>query len=435
MRPSRRLLLLSALCLAGGLLILAAGLPPEGAAVAVAALTLAAMADLALTPGRGAVALEVGTPADTFCGEIARLPARLQATRGVLPPIAEARAEFHADLGGQTTFGFAPAGTAAAVATIAIPARKRGVFDISAIWLRWASRLGLWEVTPRLPIERQLRVVPNIRPIAAGTVDTAVRSELYGVKDTIARGEGSEFHQLVEFTAGMDYRAIDWKRSARHRNLVAKEMRAERNHQIILALDNGYLMRGQIDGVARVDHAINAALVVAWAAGLGGDLVGLYSFDAQPRLYTPPQPARAAFPRLRRQMADMDYSSVEANHTLALAHLNGLLKRRSLIVMFSDFADTTTAELMMENIGVLNRAHVVVFVTLSDPTLAARQRATAADPQAVAEAVVAAQMQRERNLVLDRLTRMGVFCLETGPGQLSPRLLSAYLDIKAKELI
>ncbi|MEO1293383.1 MAG: DUF58 domain-containing protein, partial [Pseudomonadota bacterium] len=271
-------------------------------------------------------------------------------------------------------------------------------------------------------------------PIVSGTIDATVRSELYGVKDTALRGEGSEFHQLVEFTTGMDTRAVDWKRSARHRGLVAKEMRAERNHQIILALDNGYLMRGEIDGLARVDHAINAALVTCWAAGLGGDLVGLFSFDARPRRFTPPQPGRAAFPVLRSQMADMSYSDVESNHTLALAHLNGRLKRRSLIVIFADFADTTTAELMVENLQVLSRAHVVVFVTFRDPELGRREKA-AETPDAVAEAVVAADMRRERQVVLDRLTRLGIVCIETAPGELTGRVLAAYLEIKARELI
>jgi uncharacterized protein (DUF58 family) len=290
-------------------------------------------------------------------------------------------------------------------------------------------------MTPRFILDIALRVVPNIRPVTSGQIDVTVRSTLYGVKDTITRGEGSEFHQLREFVTGMDHRAIDWKRSARHNSLVAKEMRAERNHQIILALDNGYLMRGEIEGLARIDHAINAALSVAWAGGLGGDLVGLYSFDAEPRHFTPPQPGRAVFPLLRSQMAEMSYNTVESNHTLALAHLNGLLSRRSLIVIFSDFADTTTAELLVENLQVLNRMHVILFVTLRDPLLESLQGGKARSLEQLAEAVVAADMLRERQMVLDRLARIGVLCLETAPGKLTPRLLSAYLDIKGRELI
>lgn len=432
MRPSRRLLALASGLLALTVLMIAApGIPASAAALAWGLLALAAVVDLALGPHGRALRLEVEAPGDVFCGEAARIAARLT---GPCPRIVEARAEIDEALGGAVSFRMLRT-NGGAVGEIRIPATRRGVFAIPAVWLRWLSRLGLWEITPRFPQDLRLRVIPNIRPVASGMIDARVRSELYGVKDSLLRGEGSEFHQLREFTAGMDSRAIDWKRSARHRGLVAKEMRAERNHQIVLCLDNGYLMRGEIDGLARIDHAINGALSIAWAAGLGGDLVGLYSFDAEPRHYTPPQPARAAFPMLRAQMAEMRYTTVESNHTLALAHLGGQLRRRSLLVVFSDFVDTTTAELLVENLGVLNRAHVIVFVTLRDPALEARVEGAARDADAVAEAVVAADMLRERQLVLDRLARMGVICLESAPGELTARLLSTYLDIKARELI
>lgn len=436
MRPGRRLLLLAGGALALTVLMLAADvLPPQAVVLLWAALAVIAVADLALAPGARALEVALNSPDEVFAGENVRLRVRLTARHGRIPPVAGARAEAHEALGGLTRFNVAQVADDQAEGAITLHAGRRGLFPVAALWLRWPSPLALWEVVARLPLDTTLRVVPNIRPVVSGAIDVQVRSELYGVKDTVNRGEGSEFHQLVEFTTGMDTRSIDWKHSARHSALVAKEMRAERNHQIILALDNGYLMRGDVAGLARIDHAINAALAMTWAAGLGGDLVGLYSFDAEPRRFVPPQPGRAAFPALRRQLADMDYSLVESNHTLAMANLNALLNRRSLIVIFSDFADTTTAELLVENLQVLNRTHVIVFVTLRDPELEARQDAMPDSADAVAEAVVAADMARERQLVLDRLVRLGILCLETAPNQLTARLLSTYLEIKARELI
>lgn len=436
MRPGRRLLLLAGGALALTVLVLAADvLPPEAVLLLWTALAMIALADLMIARTARGLDLSIAAPAEVFNGETARLRVRLNGSRGPVPSVAEARAEADDALGGVIRFGFAPVSEKVAEGAVTLVARRRGRFYLQAVWLRWSSPLVLWEFVARLPAETLIRVIPNIRPVVSGTIDATVRSELYGVKDTVARGEGSEFHQLVDFTTGMDTRGIDWKHSARHRTLVAKEMRAERNHQIILALDNGYLMRSEVAGLARIDHAINAALATAWAAGLGGDLVGLYSFDAEPRGFTPPQPARAAFPALRRQMADMEYATVESNPTLALAYLNGQLKRRSLIIIFSDFADTTTAELLIENLQVLNKAHVIVFVTLRDPELEERQDRVPDTADEVAEAVVAAEMSRERQLVLDRLARLGILCLETAPGELTARLISTYLDIKARELI
>src|SRR3546814_4955369 len=109
-------------------------------------------------------------------------------------------------------------------------------------------------------------------------------------------------------------------------------MRAERNHHVVLALDNGFLMREEIDGLPKIDHAVNAALAIAWAAAVGGDLVGLLAFDSRPRHFLPPEPGRRAFVKLRSRTAALDYETRETNHTLAMTHLLGRLQRRSLVV-------------------------------------------------------------------------------------------------------
>ena len=434
MRPSRRFLNITAAALALSALVIATGaVPPEVLMLVWAALIAVAVFDLAASPGRRAISVAFDGPDEVFSGEAAGFSARVTGPSG-LPDRLDAVLEVDDALGRSRPFSIARIGQTSE-GRIEVPAKRRGVFDIAALWLSWRSRLGLWDIGPRIAQDRTLKIVPNIRPVSSGQIDVTVRSDLYGVKDTAMRGEGSEFHQLIEFAPGMDPRSIDWKHSARMNQLVAKEMRAERNHQVILCLDNGYLMREEIAGLPRIDHAINAALAMVWAAGLGGDLAGLYSFDSEPRDYVPPQPARAAFPQLRARTAELAYSSVETNYTLALAHLNGRLNRRSLIIIFSDFVDTTTAELLVENIGVLAKTHVLVFVTLRDPSLEGRVRADKPDLAAMAEAVVAADMLRERQTVLDRLARMGVMVIDTEPGQLTPRLISTYLMIKAREMI
>jgi uncharacterized protein (DUF58 family) len=347
-----------------------------------------------------------------------------------------ARIDWPTGLEGPEEVALAPAENGdGAAAAIEVRARRRGVWPIERLWLGWSSRLGLIGFCPQLALEARIAAVPNIRPVQSGRIDVAVRASLFGVKENLLRGEGSEFHQLREYVSGMDPRTIDWKQSARHRALVAKEMRAERNHHVVLALDNGYLMREEIAGLPKIDHAINAALACAWAAGLGGDLVGLYAFDSQPRLWLPPEPGRAAFPRLRRRMADLAYRSVETNHTLAMATLHQRLQRRALVVVFSDFVDTTTAELLVENVAVLARRHVMVFVTLRDPGLEAIADAAPDNLTGVARAVAAADMLRERRLVMGRLARLGVLVVDAFPRALTARLVSTYLDIKSREVI
>lgn len=436
MRPSPRLLAI-ALALTGLCLIVLLFGPAASVFVGPlwGLLALVAFLDAALTtPPRG-IAVTLAAPTTGYTGTNARAVFTLASTRD-LPAGLTLRVEREA---GATRLPDMPPLTGAQPAplsvTLDVPLERRGKSILQSAALLWPSRFGLWEMLATRPLDHEITVVPDISPVLSGEINTRMLPLMDGLKDQHLRGEGSEFHQLRDFTTGMDPRAIDWKRSARMRSLVARETRAEKNHQIILGIDSGHLMAERIGGLPKLDRAINAALAMAWAGGLGGDLVGLYSFDSRPRLFVPPAPGRSAFPKLQAASASLHQEAAETNHTLALSHLMGRLKRRSLVILFSDFADQITAELLVENTATLARHHLVLYVALRDPALAALARAEDGGLDRIAEAVAAAQMLRERATVIERLTRLGVLCLDTTPEALTPALVSRYIDIKSRELI
>ncbi|MEM1374501.1 MAG: DUF58 domain-containing protein [Pseudomonadota bacterium] len=397
-----------------------------------AVLIVVAASDLLLSTRRQSE-LAFKAPAEVFVGEdFSLVLSDPKAAQG-----QQARFKWPEGLGGPPQVDFAPVAGATRGAAITVPVRaqRRGVWTMPYLWLRWPSRLKLFEFVPKLALGAEIRVVPNIRAVQSGALTTKVISQLFGQKENRAIGDGSEFHQLRDFVPGMDVKSIDWKRSARKRSLVAKELRAERNHHVILAIDNGFLMREEIAGMPKIDHAVTAALAVAWAANIGGDLVGHYAYDVRPRSFAKPEPGRAAFVRLRSWAASLDYVSRETNHTLALTELNARTPKRSLIIIFTDFVDTTSAELMLENIAVLAKRHLILFVAIRDPELEEQIGVTPEDMGGVATLVAANQSISERRLVLERLTRMGVTVIDAKPGQVTGRLVSAYLDIKERELI
>ena len=437
MRPSPRLLAM-ALILAALTTVLVLVQPDAQMAVAGvwAVFAVVGLGDLlASTPAKH-LDVVVAAPKLGYSGGVARLVAQISARKSVLPPGLMVRLDLDAALGD----GLLPAPARTddnlrAATAVDLVLTRRGVHAIRSIALKWQSRLGLFEIIGSWPLTHTLTVVPDVTPVLSGQIQTQMLPLMEGIKDMQLRGQGSEFHQLRDFTTGMDPRNIDWKRSARLRSLVARETRAERNHQIMLCLDSGHLMSETIGGLSKLDRAINAALALAWAGGLGGDQVGLYSFDSRPRVFVPPAPGRAAFARLQATCAALNYETVETNHTLGMTHLSGKLARRSLIIVFSDFVDSITAELMVENMAVMSRRHLVLFVALRDPALAALAHPDVVTLDAVARSVAATQVLRERRDVLDRLARLGVICLDTTPETLTGALISRYIDIKSRELI
>jgi uncharacterized protein (DUF58 family) len=313
--------------------------------------------------------------------------------------------------------------------------RRRGRVFVDRIWLRWKSPLALVEFVRQVPVDRTVDVLPNVRGVHGTALQFFVQEAIYGIKAQLQKGEGAEFEALREYAPGLDSRFIDWKHSARHRKLVCKEFRTERNHQVVMALDTGYLMLEPVDGLTRLDHAINSALVLGWVSLHGGDLVGVCGFDARVRRYLAPVRGVSGFARLQRAAAELDYHHQETNFTLGLAELNARLKRRALVIVFTDFVDAITAELMIESMQRIANRHLIVFVTQRGSFL---QRAVEAVPERfanVAQAVIAHDFLRERSIVFERLERLGVHCLDVPSSGLPVALINRYLLIKRRGLI
>ena len=314
--------------------------------------------------------------------------------------------------------------------TGAFAATRRGTARVSRAWLRWTGPLGLGARQFVGDLDRDVRIWPNLGDVRSPAMQTFLKEAQFGLIARRMRGEGTQFEALAEYQPGMDRRRIDWKASARHAHLYAKECETERNNQIVLAFDCGQAMCEPIRGMPRLDRAVSAALATGYVALKGGDRVALFGFASRPEVSTPFVTASGEFHRLQRAAAGLEYRAEEPNFTLALATLAGRLRRRSLIVVFSDFTDPTSAELMIESIGRLVSRHVVLFVTMNDDELETLSAARPDDLGALSEAVAADLLLRQRALVTRRLRQIGVDVIEAPFDRIGTRLLDAYMDIK-----
>jgi uncharacterized protein (DUF58 family) len=318
--------------------------------------------------------------------------------------------------------------------TVLTPIR-RGTAIVSRAWLRWEGPLGLGARAVAHDVDKPVRIWPDLSPVRSPDLQTFLRNAQIGLIARRIRGEGTQFEALSEYQPGMDRRRIDWKASARHTRLFARENESERNNQILFAFDCGQAMCEPVDGLPRIDRAVSAALTCGYVALKGGDKVALFGFAQRPQIMTPFIADPRAFHRLQSAAAGLDYQSAEPNFTLALATLTARLKRRSLVVVFSDFTDPTSAELMVESLGRLVNKHLVLFVTIADAEIEELIAAPPADIATLARAVTAESLAQQRKLVLTRLRRLGIDVLEAPWAAIGPRLIDRYLAIRASEAI
>ncbi len=428
--PTNRAAILIA-CAAPAALVIAALAP--GAWIAApalgGALLLLIIAD-ALAAGRVA-GLDFSYSPDGAVGEETWIQVRAQFTGGLRSDIGCAlAADPRLFPGGRTSFALYRLADGSAQAAMAAVPTRRGTAAFETLWLRWTGPMGLGARMMKKPLNREVRIWPNVAATRSPALQTFLRDAQYGLIARRIRGEGTQFEALSEYRPGMDRRRIDWKASARHMQLYAKELETERNNQIVFAFDCGQTMCEPLAGMPRIDRAVSAALASAYVALKGGDKVALFGFAARPEVMSPFIAGSGEFHRLQRAAAGLDYHAQEPNFTLALATLAGRLQRRSLIVVFSDFTDPTSAQLMIESMGRLVTRHLVLFATMVDEELGELAGGEPRDIQSLAMAVTADALLRQRALVTLRLRQIGVDVIEAPHGQIGNRLIDAYLAIK-----
>ena len=318
---------------------------------------------------------------------------------------------------------------------VPVEAPRRGGGSVRAVWLRVDGPFRLFRRISRHEVDSKVAIVPNAERVRELALAHFGAQRFGGLHVQKRKGDGGEFDALEAYEPGMDLRKVDWKASARHQQLKVRRFRLEQNQRVIVCVDTGRLMADPIEGMERLDHAIHAALLLGQVALKAGDLVGMQAYDSGVKAWVPPGGGMRQLARLRRGLADLASEAEETNHVLGVHQLLRQLKRRSLIVVFTEFTDATTAELMVEYLGHLARRHLVVFVALDDPAIQERIATAPKDARDLAATVVAGGMRADRERVLRRLRRMGVDVVHAPPGPAALQLLARYVHVKRRGLI
>ena len=102
---------------------------------------------------------------------------------------------------------------------------------------------------------------------------------------------------------------------------------------MIILLDNGRVMAGQVAGVPRVEHAMDAAMAITTVATRLGDRCGLVAFDTEVRAVVPPAKHRNQLGRVTEAMYDLEPELAESDYLGAFTETLARFRRRALLVI------------------------------------------------------------------------------------------------------
>jgi uncharacterized protein (DUF58 family) len=315
----------------------------------------------------------------------------------------------------------------------------RGVMRGTALLSPPAVALSRWHLVERIvdagrPTE--LSVIPNTR--AVGRLHRQLNDFiLRGMGSRVAPrlGKGRDFDRLRDYVSGDDHRDVAWRASARHGKLIVREFRIERAQEIVLCLDRGHRMAARVERISRLDHAVNAILLLTYLCNRMEDRVAVTSFaesvDRGISLGRGAGHLRQVTSFLTGLQPDYrftDYMALATNVRRGLRH-------RALIMMFTVLPEPQERAALLKAVRMLAPQHLPVVIVLSDPDLEAAAALRPSDANELARTLVAADLRSGRLTLIRELRHSGALVVETPPHDVPTAAVNAYIDVKRRQLL
>lgn len=313
---------------------------------------------------------------------------------------------------------------------------ERGKERFLGTFLRMDCPLGLVTRQVYLQTAQVIDVYPNILALRDfNLLNQQGRLRELGIRQAKVRGLGTDFESLRDYTEGDDFRKIDWKASARRSKLIVRQYEVERNQAVILCVDCGRHMLSEVNGVRKLDHVLDAILLLANAASVAGDQVGLLVYSEAVKQYIPPKKGKGQLGFIIQALHDLVAEPIESDPVSTFSYLSKRYKRRSLLVNFTAVEDPDRAKDLVSSFGAFSRNHVSLIVDVADPRLkeVLNQDMDSADS---ISAIRAAQwVVEDKRAAQSVVTGAGIHHLEAEPQDLGKALVNYYLDVKTRALI
>ena len=321
-------------------------------------------------------------------------------------------------------------------------ARQRGVAVLGRTQLLLRSRAGFFELRVSLGEPRSLRVYPNFAALARyAWLSGDRRLAQIGIKSFTQRGQGTDFRQLAEYVRGEPLRHIDVKASLRHRKPIVREYQDERNQCVMFLLDCGRRMRadeqsGEAGETSHFDDALDAMMLLAYVALSEGDEVGAMTFgcEAGARRDSAPRKGLGSLNLLMNKMHDLQPGGQHSDYLAAAEELSRRLRRRSLVIILTNFRDEDAPELQPA-LRLLRRRHLVLLASLRETALgriAAQPIDRADDAVAVASAHLLSQARHD---AFARVVDHDKLSVDVEPHALAATLVNRYHQVKRAGLL
>ena len=187
-----------------------------------------------------------------------------------------------------------------------------------------------------MELKELFRKIRQIEIRTKGLVEEVFGGEYH----TAFKGQGMEFAEVRPYQFGDDIRSIDWNVTARTGETYIKKFEEEREQTLMLVVDISGSKQFGSRYKSKREIAAEISAIIAFSAIRNNDKVGLILFSDQIELFVPPKKGKRHVLRLIRDLFAHNQASKRTDINAGLNRVLRVLKRRSIVLLISDFYDT-----------------------------------------------------------------------------------------------
>ena len=189
-----------------------------------------------------------------------------------------------------------------------------------------------------------------------------INSQMQGDFHSIFKGSGLEFDDVRAYQYGDDIRTIDWNVTAKGHGTYVKTFKEEKEQTIFFVVDVSGSQEIGNPGSKKVDVSKEICGVLALTAAKESSSTGLICFSDQKEAYLRPSKGVKKAHEIINSLVNLRPNSIRTNINEAILYTLNILKRRSVVILISDFID----EGYFHNLKGLARRHDLVMIRVTD---------------------------------------------------------------------
>ena len=314
--------------------------------------------------------------------------------------------------------------------------KERGEYHFGEINIYLSTRIKLLSFRITFGQAEMAPVFPSIIQMRKFELYTmSDRLNDAGIKRIRRLGHTMEFDQIRKYIQGDDYRAINWKATARMSELMINQYEDEKSQPVYCAIDMGRIMRMPFEGMTLLDYAVNSSLVLANTAIRKQDKSGIITFSHKLNTLLPAKRKYGQMQAILNTLYNLHTDFMESSYEQLYAAVSKKIRQRSLIFLFTNFETISALKRQLPYLQGIARRHLLVVIFFKNTELDETINSKVKNTEGLYIQTIAEKFAFEKKQIIFELQQHGINNILTTPDNLSIDTINKYLEIKSRGMI